>query len=130
MRYADAAVKEWRRKMKTSTEKRREDLLLVRRSDPDGAILWIDDATGKIVDRSSRPEPQTAPYEVAPPGARRRRQHPGIEAPWRPVRDVRPAFIDLVGPRSSVTMEDGARAERTRLSARVVRLLPARGGGS
>jgi hypothetical protein len=83
--------------------------------------LWIDDATGKIVDRSSRPEPQTAPYEVA---------RPGIEIPRRPVRDVRPAFIDLVGPRSSVTMEDGARAERTRLSARVVRLLPARGGGS
>ena len=109
--------------MKTSTEKRREDLLLIRRSDADGAILWIDDASGKIVDRSSRPEPQTAPYEVV-------RSRPGIETPRRPVRDVRPAFIDLVGPRSSVTMEDGARAQRTRLSARVVRLLPARGGGS
>ena len=117
--------------MKTVTDKRQEDLLRVGRSrDADGAILWIDEASGKIVDRASRPEPQTAPYEVAPPGARRRRQRPGIEAPWRPVRDVRPAFIDLVGPRSSVTMEDGARAERARLSARVVRLLPARGGGS
>jgi hypothetical protein len=107
--------------MKTLTDQPAEDLPPVRRSDADGAILWIDDASGKIVDRSSRPEPQTAPYEVA---------RPGIETPRRPVRDVRPAFIDLVGPRSSVTMEDGARAERTRLSARVVRLLPARGGGS
>ena len=107
--------------MKTVTDRRVEDLLPVRCSDADGAILWIDDTTGKIVDRSARPEPQTAPYEVA---------RPGIEAQRRPVRDVRPAFIDLVGPRSSVTMEDGARTERTRLSARVVRLLPARGGGS
>ena len=107
--------------MKTLRDKHLEDLLPIRCSDPDGAILWIDDATGKIVDRSSRPEPQTAPYEVA---------RPGIETPLRPVRDVRPAFIDLVGPRSSVTVEDGARPERTRLSARVVRLLPARGGGS
>jgi hypothetical protein len=107
--------------VKTARENRAKDLLGLRSSDADGAILWIDDATGKIVDRSSRPEPQTAPYEVA---------RPGIETPRRPVRDVRPAFIDLVGPRSSVMMEDGARAERTRLSARVVRLLPARGGGS
>ena len=107
--------------MKTVKDRRVEDLLPLRRADAGGAILWIDDATGKIVDRSSRPEPQTAPYEVA---------RPGIETPRRPVRDVRPAFIDLVGPRSSVTMEDGARTERTRLSARVVRLLPARGGGS
>jgi len=98
-----------------------EDLPPVGRSRPDGAILWIDDATGKIVDRSSHPAPQTAPYEVA---------RPGIEMPRRPVRDVTPAFIDLVGPRPSVTMEDGARTERTRLSARVVRLLPARGSGS
>jgi hypothetical protein len=105
----------------TVTGKRAEGLLRARRSQPDGAILWIDDATGKLVDRSPRPEPQTAPYEVA---------RPGIETPRRPVREVRPAFIDLVGPRSSVTMEDGARAERTRLSARVVRLLAARGGGS
>jgi hypothetical protein len=107
--------------VKTVTDKLQEALLPLGRSRADGAILWIDDATGKIVDRSSRPEPQTAPYDVA---------RPGIETPRRPVRDVRPAFIDLVGPRSSVTMEDGARAERTRLSARVVRLLPARGGGS
>jgi hypothetical protein len=107
--------------VKTVTDRRVEDLLPLRRSDADGAILWIDDATGKIVDRSSRPEPQTAPYEVA---------RPGIEAPRRRLRDVRPAFIDLVGPRSSVMMKDGARTERTRLSARVVRLLPARGGGS
>ena len=107
--------------MKTVPDRRVEDLLPLRRSDAAGAILWIDDATGKIVDRSSRPEPQTAPYEVV---------RLGIETPRRPVRDVRPAFIDLVGPRSSVTMEDGARTERTRLSARVVRLLPARGGGS
>ena len=105
--------------MKTVKDRRVEDLLPLRRADAGGAILWIDDTTGKIVDRSSRPEPQT--YEVA---------RPGIEAQRRPVRDVRPAFIDLVGPRSSVTMEDGARTERTRLSARVVRLLPARGGGS
>ena len=107
--------------MKTVPDRRVEDLLPLRRSDAAGAILWIDDATGKIVDRSSRPEPQTAPYEVA---------RLGIETHRRPVWDVRPAFIDLVGPRSSVTMEDGARTERTRLSARVVRLLPARGGGS
>ena len=107
--------------MKTVRENRAKDLLGLRSSDADGAILWIDHATGKLVDRSSRPEPQTAPYEVA---------RPGIETPRRPVWDWRPAFIDLVGPRSSVTMEDGARAERTRLSARVVRLLPARGGGS
>jgi hypothetical protein len=107
--------------VKTARENRAKDLLGLRRSDADGAILWIDDASGKIVDRSSRPESQTVPYEVA---------RPGIETPRRPVRDVRPAFIDLVGPQSSVTMEDGARAERTRLSARVVRLLPARGGGS
>jgi hypothetical protein len=93
----------------------------IRRCAADRAILWIDDATGKLVDRSSRPEPQTAPCEVA---------RPGIEIPRRPMQDVRLAFIDLVGPRSSVTLEDGARAERTRLSARVVRLLPARGGGS
>ena len=107
--------------MKTVTDKRMEDLLRVRRSHLDGAILWIDDATGKIVDRASRPESQTAPYEVV---------RPGIEALRQPMRHVRPVFIDLIGPRSSVTMEDGARAERTRLSARVVRLLPARGGGS
>jgi hypothetical protein len=107
--------------VKTVTDKRVEDLLPLRRSDADGAILWIDDATGKIVDRSSRPRLQNAPYEVA---------RPGIETTRRPVRDVRPAFIDLVGPRSSVTIQDGARVERTRFAARVVRLLPARGGGS
>ena len=39
-------------------------------------------------------------------------------------------FIALVGPRPLVTIEDGARAERTRLPSRVVRLLPPRGGGS
>src|SRR6185436_7325960 len=84
--------------VKTARENRAKDLLGLRRSDPDGAILWIDEASGKIVDRSSRPESQTVPYEVA-------RSRPGIETPRRPVRDVRPAFIDLVGPRSSVTME-------------------------
>ena len=93
----------------------------IRRSEAARAILWIDDVTGMIVDRSLRPEPRTIPCEVVPPR---------IETPPLPMGLVGRVFIDLVGPRPSVTMEDGARAERTRLSARVVRLLPARGGGS
>jgi hypothetical protein len=93
----------------------------IRRCAADRAILWIDDATGKLEDRSSRPEPETAPCEVA---------RPGFETTRAPLLHVRPVFIDLVGPRSSVTMEDGARADRRRLPPRVVRFLPARGGGS
>ena len=106
--------------MKTVTDKRQEDLLRVGRSrDAEGAILWIDEASGKIVDRASRPEPRTEVEDPAMALSSRSR-----------MREAGRVFIDLVGPRSSVTMEDGARAERTRLSARVVRLLPARGGGS
>ena len=103
------------------TDNRIEDPREVRHCEADPAVLWIDDPTGKLVDHSSRPEPQRASYEMT---------HPEIEIARLPMRDVRPAFIDLVGPRSPVTMEDGARAKRMRLPSRVVRLLPARGGGS
>jgi hypothetical protein len=105
--------------VKTVTDKRAEDLLPVGRSRADVAILWIDDASGKIVDRASRPEPCTEVEDPAMAVSSRRR-----------MREAGRVFIDLVGLRSSVTMADGARAERTRLSARLVRLLPARGGGS
>ena len=105
--------------MKTVTDKRQEDLLPLDRSRADGAILLIDEASGKIVDRASRPESRTEVEDPAMALSSRRR-----------MREAGRVFIDLVGLRPSVTMEDGAGAERTRLSARVVRLLPARGGGS
>jgi hypothetical protein len=102
--------------VKTATDKRAEDLLPMGRSDR--ATLWIDDATGQIVDRTeSRTEVGEVRPAVAVPARRRM---------W----DGRPAFTNLVRPRPLVTMEDGARVERPRLSWRVVRLLPARGGGS
>ena len=107
--------------MKTLTDKRVEDLLPVRYCDTGGAILWIDDATGKIVDRSSRPKSRPAADKVWPKAGMTSRQ---------PMREASRVFIDLVGTPPPVTIEDCSPVKRMRPPLQVVRLLSARGGGS
>ena len=105
--------------MKTIT--RVEDLLRVPSREVDGPILWIDDATGKIVDYSSRSKSGREVDEVPPKVAVTSR---------RPLHEAGPVLMDLVGPRPPVRIEDDGRVERTRLSLRLVPLLVARGGGT
>ena len=107
--------------MKTLTDKRVEDLPPVHHSDADGAILWIDDATGKIVDRSSHPKSRRTVDEVWPKTGMTCRQ---------PMREASRVFVDLVGTPPPVTIEDCGPVKRMRLPLQVVRLLPAKGGGS
>ena len=105
--------------MKTVT--RVEDLLRVPSREVDGPILWIDDATGKIVDHSSRSKSGREVDEVPPKVA---------VASRRSLHEASPVFMDLVGPRPPAMIEDGGRVKRRRLSLRLVPLLPGRGGGS
>jgi hypothetical protein len=104
----------------TLTDKRVEDLPPVRRSEAEGAILWIDDATGKIVDRSSCSKSRPAVDEVWPKAGMTSRQR---------LRKASRVFVDLVGTPPPVTIEDCSPVKRMRLPLRVVRLLPAKGGG-
>ena len=104
--------------MKTVT--RVEDLLRVPSREVDGPILWIDDATGKIVDRSSHPRSGRAVDEAWPKAGMASRQR---------LRDASRVFVDLVGTPPQVTIEHCRPVKRMRLPLRVVRLLPAKGGG-
>ena len=105
-----------------NTVARVEDLPRVPSREVDGPILWIDDATGKIVDHSSRSKSGREVDEVPPQVA--------VATSRRSLHEESPVFMDLVGPRPPVMIEDGRRGKRTRLSLRLVPLLPARGGGS
>jgi hypothetical protein len=53
-------------------------------------MLWIDDATGKIVDRSSRPESRPADDEVWPKAGMTSRQR---------LREASRVFVDLAAHR-------------------------------
>src|SRR5262249_49613333 len=109
LHHADAA--ERRRRVKTVRENRAEDLLPAPRSAADGAALWIDDATGKIVDRSLLPKCHTGFGAVrmpAPVASRRR------------TPEASRTFVDLVGPRPPLTIEDSLRVERTPFRLRFI----------
>ena len=106
--------------MKTVMDKRQEDLLPLCRSRADGAILWIDEASGRIVDYASRPELRTKAEDPVMAVSSRRR-----------TREVGSVFIDLVGPQPpSPTIASQGRVERLLLSRRPLPLLPAKGGES
>jgi hypothetical protein len=83
-------------------------------------MLWIDDATGKIVDRSWHPEFRNAVDEVRPALTAMPRQR---------VPEARGVFVDLVGPRPPVMIDRGM-VERPRLSWKPVPLLSGKEGGS
>jgi hypothetical protein len=105
--------------VKAVTQKRVEDLVRVRSSDVDRPVLWIDEATGKIVDHSSAQACRIVVDQV-------RRAVPVS----RPPQEADRVLIDLVGPRPPLTINGCDRVEQTRLPWRLVRQLPARGGGS
>src|SRR5262249_22933348 len=102
------------------TDNRIEDSRVVQHCEAEPAVLWIDDATGKIVDCSSPPKSRPAVDEFWPKAGMRSRQR---------LREASRVFVDLVGTASPMTIEDSGPLKRMRLPLRVVRLLPARGGG-
>ena len=104
--------------MKRSFERREDHTLPVRACVADGAILWIDDATGRIMDRYAHPQLHIAANQthVERVAAGRAEHH----------------SIDLVGssPLRLTPSEAGVPKSVPRLPHTTRRLLPGKGVGS
>jgi hypothetical protein len=80
--------------VKAVAEKRVEDVVHLRSSEVDRPMIWIDETTGKIVDRSSAPACRSVVDQV-------RRDLPVMS---RRPQEADRVFIDLVGPRPPLTI--------------------------